>query len=250
MAAVLRVDEGYQTVSTTPDAPEPEPVDMGSNEYVLKSEYRQGDTIAGLAAGGAAALIFTTSLLLIALNNPFALSWFTWHAPSNTLSLLVLVLAVAQLQPTANPRTKAAGLSRHWLGAAPAILLVVLGTAAMFTNKVIHDASHFTTWHGLCGIIVTALLVAQAAFGASTVFFDGKVWGGSAKAKIWWKYHRLSGYIVIPLMLLTIHLGGAWSTWVQMHTAFIVRLFAYTLAPIVVACGLVARIRPSKMNFS
>ena len=54
MAAVLSVDEGYQAVSTAPDAPEPDPTNMGSNEYVLKSEYRQGDTIAGLLAVGAA----------------------------------------------------------------------------------------------------------------------------------------------------------------------------------------------------
>ncbi|KZV63022.1 hypothetical protein PENSPDRAFT_657660 [Peniophora sp. CONT] len=247
MAAVLRVDEGYQTVSTAPDAPDP---DMGSNEYILKSEHRQGDTIAGLAAVGAAALIFLTTAILIITNNPLALSWFSFHAPFNVFALLLLVLAVTQLQPTANPRTKAAGLSRHWLGAAPALLLVVLGTAAMLTNKAVHDAPHFTTWHGLFGIIVLGLLVAQAAFGASTVFFDGKVFGGAAKAKMWWKYHRLSGYIVLPLMLLTVHLGGAWSVWVEMHTAYVVRLIVYTIAPIAVACGLVARIRPSKMNFS
>ena len=137
-----------------------------------------------------AQLIFLVTLILITLNNPLALSWFSFHAPFNTLSLLDLVLAVAQLQPTANTRTKAAGLSRHWLGAAPALLLVVLGTAAMITNKAAHGAPHFTTWHGLIGFIVTGLLVVQGAFGASTVFFDGRIWGGAAKAKIWWKYHR------------------------------------------------------------
>ena len=48
---------------------------------------------------------------------------------------------------------------------------------------------------------------------------------------------------MLPLMLLTVHLGGAWSTWVVGHSAFVVRLVAYTLAPIAIACGLVARIR-------
>ena len=50
------MDEGYQAVSTAPDAPEPaDPMTaMGAEEYVLKTEHRQGDTIAGLAAAGAA----------------------------------------------------------------------------------------------------------------------------------------------------------------------------------------------------
>ena len=39
------------------------------------------------------------------------------------------------------------------------------------------------------------------------------LFGGSAKARQVYKYHRLSGYFLITLLLATAHLGGAHSTW-------------------------------------
>jgi hypothetical protein len=39
------------------------------------------------------------------------------------------------------------------------------------------------------------------------------LFGGPAKARQVYKYHRLSGYVLVTLLLLTAHLGGAHSTW-------------------------------------
>ena len=59
-------------------------------------------------------------------------------------------IGILNLQPTSQPKTKAAGLSRHQL-----IILgiglpsIVTGTTLIYANKTIHEAPHFTTWHGV-----------------------------------------------------------------------------------------------------
>ena len=55
------------------------------------------------------------------------------------------------LQPTAQPKTKNAGLVRHQV----AILIlgfpsIILGTLAVYYNKWLRSKKHFSTWHGVC----------------------------------------------------------------------------------------------------
>jgi len=54
---------------------------------------------------------------------------------------------------------------------------------------------------------------------------------------------RLSGYILLPLLLITVHLAGAWSEWMVGHTAFTTSLIAYTIAPAIVLISVYARMR-------
>jgi cytochrome b-561 domain-containing protein 2 len=60
-------------------------------------------------------------------------------------------LGILTLQPTSQPKTKAAGLARHqaaiFLVGFPSILL---GTSAVAYNKWINNKEHMTTWHGVC----------------------------------------------------------------------------------------------------
>lgn len=79
--------------------------------------------------------------------------------------------------------------------------------------------------------------------GAGSVWFGGAAFGGGHRAKLVWKYHRLSGYLLLPFLLTTVHLGGAWSTWVSENSAFVVRLVAYTLAPVGIFASVYSRIR-------
>jgi hypothetical protein len=54
---------------------------------------------------------------------------------------------------------------------------------------------------------------------------------------------RLSGYILLPWLLITIHLAGAWSEWMVGHTTFATSLIAYTIAPTIVLISVYARMR-------
>ena len=121
------------------------------------------------------------------------------------------------------------------------------------------------------GILSLAWLAAQFALGAASVWFGGAALGGGPRAKRVWKYHRrvppppslhsaltlthaltrtltrpvrrLSGYVLLPLVLTTANFGGAWSAWVTGSSAHGVRIVAYTLAPAVILLSLYSRVR-------
>lgn len=64
-----------------------------------------------------------------------------------------MIIGILTLQPTSQPKTKAAGFLRHqtavfFIGF-PAI---TLGTLAVAYNKWLRNADHFKTWHGVCGL--------------------------------------------------------------------------------------------------
>jgi cytochrome b-561 domain containing protein 2 len=86
-------------------------------------------------------------------------------------------------------------------------------------------------------------MVGQIILGAGSVWFRGQLFGGGMKAKALWKYHRASGYLLFPLLLFTVHLGGTWSTWATNNSAWSIRLLAFTIAPLLVVGGLYARAR-------
>ncbi|KAI0035767.1 hypothetical protein K488DRAFT_82800 [Vararia minispora EC-137] len=243
----------YTAVPTLPEdipaTPDGQHDPMGNEEQLLKPENRNGDGPAWYIAVGAATLIAVTSLLTVVTNGPLELSYFAFHMPLNTLAILGFTLAIVQLQPTSQPRTKIIGLERHQLGMFVALPLITLGVLSIYINKVAHKAPHFTTWHGTFGIICFAWLVAQFLFGGLTVWFGGAAFGGGLRAKLLWKYHRMSGYVLFPTMLFTLHLGGAWSSWMDSVSPFLVRLLIYTLVPAALLGAVYVRVRPSKLGF-
>ncbi len=78
--------------------------------------------------------------------------------------------------------------------------------------------------------------------GGGSVWFGGAAFGGGHKAKLVWKYHRLSGYVLLLVLLTTAHFGG-WSTWVAAYSVYAVRVVAYTLAPLGILLSLYSRVR-------
>ncbi|EIM90210.1 uncharacterized protein STEHIDRAFT_137702 [Stereum hirsutum FP-91666 SS1] len=286
----------YYPVSSDPNAPETEPLTgptsdatndngaMGNEEQMfVKPEARRGDQTALIAAIVSAGVLVLFTWAIVFYNDPIALGWFSYHPMLQTLAIFAFTIGILSLQPTSQPRTKAAGLKRHQLAMILGLISIVLGTSAMLYTKASHNAPHFTTWHGLFGIISFVWLIAQFSIGAASVWFDGKLFGGGMRAKLVYKYHRhvfadpsltlarhvtfslalvqiitnrsnlglyrLSGYIIIPLTLLTVNFAGAYADWVIGGSAYIVRLIAYTIAPVVLLVALYVRVRPSKMKF-
>ncbi|TFY68238.1 hypothetical protein EVG20_g3639 [Dentipellis fragilis] len=222
---------------------------MGQEERYLKPEGRTGDSVALYTAITSAGVLFLFTWIIVLNNDPMSMGWFALHPTLQTLAILSFVVGILTLQPTSQPKTKAAGLQRHQLAMIIGLPSVTVGTLSIVWNKLLHESKHFTTWHGIFGIISLAWLVAQFALGAGSVWFDGALFGGGLKAKQLWKYHRLSGYVLLPLVLITTNFGGAWSNWAVGHSAYGVRFIAFTLAPLVLLASLYIRIRPSKMKF-
>jgi len=215
-----------------------------------KPEGRKGDGSAKVIVWVSFFVFILSTWIIVLSNDPASLGWFRFHPLLQTLSIGSFTYGILTLQPTSQPQTKAAGLQRHQIATIGiGVPLILLGALAVFLNKLSHNAPHFTTWHGTFGIITVAWIVVQTLVGASTVWFGGAAWGGGMKAKAMWKYHRLSGYILLPVLLFTAHLGGGWSDWVVGHSEAFVRVLAYSIAPLLILAALYARVRPSKMKF-
>ncbi|KAJ7261395.1 hypothetical protein B0H12DRAFT_1106619 [Mycena haematopus] len=192
-------------------------------EDLLPIESRTGDTFAMYLA-----LVFgTVTWVIVLVNNPLDAGWFAFHPPLQSLSLALIVYGIMTLQPTSQPKTKAVGLARHqyaiFFAAFP---IIFLAPSRSCTTKKL-------------GIVSMGWIFIQVLLGGGSVWFGGAAFGGGAKAKAIWKYHRLSGYVLFLLLISTAHIGGAWSHW------------GINVRHALGACiaGLYIRVRPSKMKF-
>ncbi|OCB84163.1 hypothetical protein A7U60_g8839 [Sanghuangporus baumii] len=218
----------------------------------LRSARREERRFDGVAR--TVALTFSTistvyTTYLIASSNPRSLSWFAYHPPLQMASLTLFTLGILSLQPASQPKAKAAGLVRHQLcmllAGAP---LLAAGTWVIYHSKEVKARQHFTSWHGTIGIIAVGWLAIQMLVGCASVWFGGAAFGGGMKAKNVWKYHRLSGYLVYPLLLYAAHLGGAWSTYTNAHANPVMRIIAFSVGPIITVIAVFSRIRYEKIQ--
>ncbi|KAJ7168147.1 hypothetical protein C8R43DRAFT_983225 [Mycena crocata] len=220
------------------------------HEDQLPGEGRRGDQLGWYLALAGAGFFAVVTWVIVLINDPLAVGWFALHPLLQSLSLLMITYGVMTLQPTSQSKTKAAGLTRHQYAilfiAFPAIFA---GTGAVVYNKYAHGAQHFKSWHGKLGITTMAWIVIQVLLGGGSVWFGGVAFGGGAKAKAVWKYHRLSGYVLFALLMFTAHLGGAWSGWGKKYSPFGMRVIAYFLGTFAAVVGVYIRLRPSKMKF-
>lgn len=208
---------------------------------------------------------------------------FVFHPPAQSLAIACVLLGlsppsishdllaygrppgISPLQPPPpNTASRQTRFQTHQnLILSLALPLFAVGTLAMWYNKHIHHAVHFTTWHAWAGLATVGWMLAQAAIGAASVWAGGKAFGGVDKAKKVYKWHRsalprsrhradparLSGYVLVTLALFTAHLGGAHSTWALGRSGFgYARLLAFWLGLPLIWIGLVTRMRTSKMQ--
>jgi len=221
---------------------------MGSNDQHIKDDSRPGDNVAFYTALASAVILLLSTWSIILSNDPKALSWFAFHPTFSTLAVLCFTFGIITLQPASHPETRAAGLKRHQIANIMGLISILVGAPAILVYKTSHGAPHFTTWHGTFGVITVSCLIVQGAVGAGSVWFGGVAFGGGQKAKRVWKYHRVLGYILLLSLLTTVHLGGGWSTWVSEHSAYVVRIVAYSLVPVFLLASIYPRVRPSKMK--
>ncbi|KAL1408795.1 hypothetical protein Q8F55_005609 [Vanrija albida] len=233
-----------------PDDDEPKP--SGLRALDMAPTTRDRWSLLLLATGIALFLPLTWALVLTA--DVSALGWFAPHPPLNALAITLFALGVAPVQPpTPPPGVRAARLATHQqLLAGLAVPLMAIGTSCMWWNKEVHGAAHYTTWHAWFGCATLLWVLVQALVGGLSVWSGGAAFGGGAKAKAVYKYHRLSGYLLIALSLATAFLAGGYSTWaLSRGPAFTpVRVGAFYVGIPLIAAGLGLRIRTSKMKFA
>ncbi|XP_069392776.1 transmembrane reductase CYB561D2 isoform X2 [Paralichthys olivaceus] len=99
----------------------------------------------------------------------------------------------------------------HWILQCLCVSCAVLGLAAISYNKHLNSKPHFTSWHGLLGLL-TVCVVGLQSLAAVPLIYHSLVKGWSlAKLK---RYHAASGLITYLLGSISLLLGlcSAWFT--------------------------------------
>ena len=99
----------------------------------------------------------------------------------------------------------------HWVLQATAVICAILGFVVIFYNKYINDKPHFTTWHGLFGVITVIYIVIQSIGGSFVKyqFLRSLIRMRLADLKL---YHATSGLIAFTLVTFTLMLA-MYSIW-------------------------------------
>ncbi|KAL7273931.1 hypothetical protein RUND412_003178 [Rhizina undulata] len=169
---------------------------------------------------------------------------FSLHPILNSLAIVIAVQAILVLQPTHTPDQKRKGTYIH--ASLVGIVAVAFYTAlgVVIWNKNQNGYDHFESPHAILGLVIY-ILVAFQAFVGFTQFFVPSVYGGVDNAKSIYKYHRVSGYVILLLLLLNVVLA----TYTY-YGAEVLHLNACgtTLAGVLVVIGVYPRIKKQKVK--
>lgn len=157
------------------------------------------------------------TVLITLLSRP-GTSWFSWHPFFMTLAFFFFMTeAILLFSPHGSPIKTLPHKTKgrvHWVLQCLCASCGVLGLAAIFYNKHLNDKSHFTSWHGLLGLITVCAVGLQCLAAVPLIYHSlAKGWS-LAKLK---RYHAASG-LVTYLLGSTSLLLGLCSTW---FTAFV-----------------------------
>ena len=114
-----------------------------------------------------------------------ALGWFAVHPTMQSIAMTAIILGITTLQPYApSPAVRQTRFQSHYaLAALVALPTLLIGSAAMWYNKHLHAAKHFTTWHGTFGLVAVVWMIAQGIVGAVAHY-------AGVRGKWMYKWHR------------------------------------------------------------
>lgn len=93
--------------------------------------------------------------------------------------------------------------------------------------------------------LITYILFAIQAFVGVTQFYTPSLYGSEANAKALYKYHRMSGYVILIFSFATV--AAATQTGFNVN-ALHIQLWAVIVASVLVLIGLLPRIKKQKLG--
>jgi hypothetical protein len=159
---------------------------------------------------------------------------FSAHPLLNSAGILFITQGIIVLQPTHTPNQKKTGTLAHFATVELGIALLIAGLIVIEVNKLSHPV-HFQSVHAILGLVTYVVLALQALLG-STAYFAPQLYGGVSNAKALYKWHRMSGYVVLTLLLATV----AAATQTDFNKGVIhIKLAAILVSAILVLVGFV-----------
>ncbi|KAI1083867.1 eukaryotic cytochrome b561-domain-containing protein [Whalleya microplaca] len=190
----------------------------------------------------AAALLLVASVWAPVFMNPLML--FSVHPLAQSAGLLVLVQSILVLQPTHTGAQKQVGAKVHAGLNFLAFSLFLVGVVSIEVNKFKSNGPHFHSVHGYLGVIASIWILVQYFVGF-TMYGLPQLYGGEANAKKIWKYHRVSGYVLLLFFLATVI--SATQTDYNLNVLGL-KLWAITLISVLLVIGVYPRIKKHKLG--
>ncbi|XP_039271588.2 transmembrane reductase CYB561D2-like isoform X1 [Styela clava] len=140
-------------------------------------------------------------------------SLFSWHPTLMTIAFTTLMVeAILVFSPESSLLFRASRKTKvtvHWILQCSCVLCALIGFVVIFYNKYERSKSHFTSWHGIFGLITVIYIVVQASCGIFLLY--------PSLVKNWKlvqlkTYHATFGLLGFTLACCTIALG-LFSNW-------------------------------------
>ncbi|XP_041810115.1 cytochrome b561 domain-containing protein 2 [Chelmon rostratus] len=142
-------------------------------------------------------------------------SLFSWHPFFMTLAFsFFMTEAILLFSPHGSPVRRLPHKTKgrvHWVLQCLCLSCAVLGVAAISYNKHLNGKAHFTSWHGLLGLLTLCAVGLQSLAAVPLIYHSlAKGWS-LAKLK---RYHAASGLVTYLLGSASLLLGlsSAWFT--------------------------------------
>ncbi|KAE8452456.1 hypothetical protein EG329_000358 [Mollisiaceae sp. DMI_Dod_QoI] len=169
---------------------------------------------------------------------------FSAHPLLNSTGLLLITQSILILQPTYTLDQKRYGTAAHFIINNLGIDALIAGLIVIEVNKFSHNGTHFESPHAILGL-TTYIVLAIQAFVGFTQYYTPRLYGGVDNAKSLYKYHRISGYLVLTLLLATV----AAATQTDFNkTTLDIKLWAVLVTAILVLLGVIPRIKKQKLG--
>lgn len=172
------------------------------------------------------------------------LSLFSAHPLLNSSAILFLTESILILQPTHTAAQKRQGTLVHFFTNMVAFDLLIAAFVIIEYNKFDHGAVHFDSVHGKLGLTTYILLLIQSTVGF-TQYFVPQLYGGVDNAKSIYKWHRISGYVILVMMLATVCAATQTTTNI---TVLDIKLWAVLVSSVLILIGVLPRIKKQKLG--
>ncbi|KAJ5887934.1 Cytochrome b561 eukaryote [Penicillium taxi] len=230
-------------ISPRPIAPENEPLLGRSGDVTQTSSEKIARNLITGSAGVAQVAIWILAALVwsrVLMQPPIL---FTAHPLLAISALLLQVQAALILQPTTSPEQKLLGTRIHYIIQLVSIIGFLSAFVVIEVNKGSH--AHFTSPHGILGLITVIFIVLQSLVGVVQYFLPVTILGSVDAGKTIYKYHRWSGYAL--LLLESVVVVAATQTSFNKATIHI-PTWPVVIALIIVLAGVGARIKKHKLG--
>lgn len=163
----------------------------------------------------------------------------------NAAAVLFFVQGILVLQPTHTAKQKKQGTYTHAALNDVAFLAAIAGLVIIEYNKIDHGGVHFESPHAILGLVTYILIALQVIVGFTQYFTPG-LYGGVDNAKALYKYHRVSGYLIVLMLLATV--CAATQTTFNFNVLKI-QLWAVIVASVITVVGIAPRIKLNKLGW-